>query len=99
MTEDLELVTVAEFRETAEAEMAKLRLHSAGIDCFLVGENTAQLYGTGLGGLQLQVNPEDEADARAVLSLVAAPGDAESAEAADEVATPTDAEANAAEQV
>jgi hypothetical protein len=33
-----------------------------------VGENTAVLYGTGLGGLQLQVRPTDEADARAILN-------------------------------
>ncbi|HEX3941261.1 MAG TPA: DUF2007 domain-containing protein [Acidobacteriaceae bacterium] len=76
-----ELVTVAQFRETAEAELAKGRLDSAGIESFLAGENTAMLYGTGLDGLLLQVKPEDEADAR---SLLADPGDPEAAEEAEE---------------
>lgn len=80
-----ELITVASFHESAEAEMAKGRLRSAGIDCFLVGENTAVLYGNALGGLQLQVNPEDEADARAVLDISAAPGESERAEAEGEL--------------
>lgn len=74
------LVTVGQFRETAEAELARGRLDSAGIESFLVGENTAMLYGTGLGGLLLQVKPKDEADAR---SLLADPGDPEAAEAAE----------------
>ena len=76
-----ELVTVAQFRETAEAELAKGRLDSAGIESFLAGENTAMLYGTGLDGLLLQVKPEDEVDAR---SLLADPGDPEAAEEAEE---------------
>lgn len=80
------LVTIGSYRDTAEAEMAKGRLRSAGIDCFLVGENAAILYGTTLGELQLQVNPDDEADARAVLDLVAEPGAAERAEEAESAA-------------
>ena len=61
-----ELVTLAEFPEPMEAEMAKLRLESAGIDTFLSGENAA-ILAPGLGPLQLQVKPEDETDARAIL--------------------------------
>lgn len=68
------LVTIETFWDTVAAEMAKGRLESAGIECFLTGENAARLYGTGLGDLQLQVSPEDEADARAILSD---PGDPE----------------------
>ena len=62
-----DIVTVARFTEPLEAEMARLRLQSAGIETFLSGENGAILE-PGLGPLQLQVNADDEADARAVLS-------------------------------
>jgi Putative prokaryotic signal transducing protein len=65
---EAELITIERYRETLDAELAKGRLDSAGITSFLVGENAAVLYGTGLGGLQLQVRPEDEEDARAILN-------------------------------
>lgn len=72
-----EVVTIASFTEPLEAEMAKLRLESAGIEVFLAGEN-ARIMEPGLGPLELQVSSEDEADARAIL---ADPGNAEEAEA------------------
>jgi hypothetical protein len=72
-----ELVTLGEFPEPIEAEMAKLRLESAGIDTFLSGANAA-ILAPGLGPLHLQVKPEDEADARAILEDVGAPGVASS---------------------
>ncbi len=72
------------FRDTAEAEIAKGRLRSAGIDCFLIGEEVGVLYGNSFGSIQLQVNPDDESDARAVLAVVAEPGDAERAERENE---------------
>jgi hypothetical protein len=84
MEEQPELITIRDFRDTAEAEMAKGRLRSAGIDCFLVGENSGVLYGNSIGSIQLQVNPDDESDARAVLDVAAEPGDAERAEREDE---------------
>jgi hypothetical protein len=68
-----DFVTLGEFPEPMEAEMAKLRLESAGIETFLSGENAA-ILSPGLGPLQLQVSPEDEADARAILEDVGAPG-------------------------
>ncbi|MBX6361490.1 DUF2007 domain-containing protein [Pseudacidobacterium ailaaui] len=61
------IITVATFTEPLEAEMAKLRLESAGIETFLSGEN-ARILEPGLGPLQLQVKSEDEADARAILA-------------------------------
>jgi hypothetical protein len=77
MTDELhelpELVTLGEFPEPMEAEMAKLRLESAGIDVFLSGVNAAMLS-PGLGPLQLQVRPADEADARAILADTGEPG-------------------------
>lgn len=77
-----ELVTVAEFNESVEAEMAKMRLESAGLEVFLSGEN-ARYMEPGLGPLQLQVKAEDAEDARAIL---ADPGE------------PTDEEIDAAEE-
>jgi hypothetical protein len=68
-----ELVTLGEFPEPMEAEMAKLRLESAGIETFLSGENAA-ILSPGLGPLQLQVNAEDEQDARAILEDAGEPG-------------------------
>ena len=62
-----DVVTVANFTEPLEAEMAKLRLESAGIEVFLAGEN-ARIMEPGLGPLRLQVSSEDEADARAILA-------------------------------
>ena len=62
-----DVVTIASFTEPLEAEMAKLRLESAGIEVFLSGEN-ARIMEPGLGPLQLQVSSEDETDARAILA-------------------------------
>jgi Putative prokaryotic signal transducing protein len=61
-----EVVTLEEFSEPLQAEMARLRLQSAGIETFLSGENAA-IMAPGLGPLELQVRREDEADARAIL--------------------------------
>lgn len=62
-----DVVTIASFNEPLEAEMAKLRIESAGIGVFLSGMN-ARILEPGLGPLQLQVNADDEADARAILA-------------------------------
>ena len=63
-----EMVTVERFRDMLQAEMAKGRLDSAGIDSFLAGENAGFLYGNGLDGVLLQVSAADEEDARAILN-------------------------------
>ena len=62
-----EVVTVASFSEPLEAEMARGRLESAGIEVFLAGEN-ARIMEPGLGPLRLQVAAKDEADALALLA-------------------------------
>ncbi|HTW45751.1 MAG TPA: DUF2007 domain-containing protein [Acidobacteriaceae bacterium] len=62
-----DIVTIARFTEPLEADMARLRLQSAGIDAFLSGEN-AGIMEPGLGPLQLQVSAEDAEDARAILA-------------------------------
>lgn len=69
-------VTIARFNEQLEADMARLRLQSAGIETFLSGENSGRME-PGMGPLQLQVREEDEADARAVLADPGLPEDAE----------------------
>jgi Putative prokaryotic signal transducing protein len=63
-----EMVTVERYTDMLQAELAKGRLESAGIDCFLAGENAGLLYGNGLDSVQLQVSAIDEDDARAVLN-------------------------------
>jgi hypothetical protein len=72
-----DVVIIASYTEPLEAEMARLRLESAGIETFLSGEN-ARILEPGLGPLQLQVSSDDEIDARAIL---ADPGDPDSAPA------------------
>lgn len=62
-----EVVTVASFIEPIEAEMARLRLESAGIETFLSGEN-ARIMEPGLGPLRLQVKATDQSDALAILA-------------------------------
>ncbi len=62
-----EIVTVARFTEPLEADMARLRLQSAGIEVFLTGEH-ARILEPGLGDLRLQVAAEDETDALAILA-------------------------------
>jgi Putative prokaryotic signal transducing protein len=63
-----EMVTIERFRDMLQAELAKGRLDSAGIRCFLAGENAGLLYGNGLDGVLLQVSAADETDARAILN-------------------------------
>ncbi len=62
-----EVVTVGDFTEPLEAEMARGRLQSAGIEVFLAGEN-ARILEPGLASLRLQVAAKDAADARAILA-------------------------------
>jgi hypothetical protein len=76
-----DVVTIASFTEPMEAEMARGRLESAGIDVFLSGEN-ARILEPGLGPLEMQVRSEDEADARAILADPGAPPDVDDDSAA-----------------
>jgi hypothetical protein len=70
-----EMVTIERFRDMVQAELAKGRLDSAGIRCFLAGENAGLLYGNGLDGVLLQVSAAEEADARAILDDPGTPDD------------------------
>jgi hypothetical protein len=61
-----QFVTVEEFVEPVDAQMAKGVLESAGIECFLLGENTNSLLGAAFFA-QLQVHKKDEEVALQIL--------------------------------
>jgi hypothetical protein len=67
------LVTVARFESPVEAQMAKGLLESAGVECFLVGENANNLIQSAFR-VRLQVRLEDEAAARELLTPDAGEG-------------------------
>ncbi len=64
---DEELVTVADFPDPATANIARTALESANISVFLQGENANSLLPVAFGA-RLQVRPEDEGAARALLA-------------------------------
>jgi Putative prokaryotic signal transducing protein len=59
-------VTVGKFLEPANAQMAKGMLESAGIECFLQGENANSLLALAFRA-RLLVHKQDEAVARELL--------------------------------
>jgi Putative prokaryotic signal transducing protein len=59
-------VTVGKFLEPAEAQMAKGALESAGIECFLQGENANSLLALAFRA-RLLVHKHDEETARQIL--------------------------------
>jgi hypothetical protein len=76
-------VTVGKYLESVDAQMAKGLLESAGIECFLQGENANSLLGAAFRA-RLLVHKQDEAVAKQILSgpddesstgELAAPGD------------------------
>jgi hypothetical protein len=67
MNDPDEFVTVKDFIEQVDAQMAKSALESAGIECFLLGENTNSLLGAAFFA-QLQVHKKDEVDAVKILA-------------------------------
>jgi hypothetical protein len=65
------LVTLRSYPDISQAMVPKSVLESAGIYCFLQDENFVRVdWGAAisLGGVRLQVRPEDASDAEAVLS-------------------------------
>jgi hypothetical protein len=83
MTNTENLVTIATFPEPMEASMARSAIESAGIDVFLQGETANSLIPVAFSA-RLQVQPEDEAAARAILdSLELTPESLESVTAAE----------------
>jgi hypothetical protein len=61
-----EYITVGKFMEPVDAQMAKGLLESAGIECFLQGENANNLIAMAFR-VRLQVHHKDEAAAREML--------------------------------
>ena len=65
------MVTIRQFRDLPEALFAKGSLESAGIECTLIDDNMVRLdwfISNLLGGVKLQVRPEDAAVAEEILS-------------------------------
>jgi Putative prokaryotic signal transducing protein len=72
-----ELVTIQSFRELPEAMLAKGMLNSAGIECFLVDDNTGHMLGfisNVIGGIRMKVNKVDAEAAMALLARAANSG-------------------------
>ncbi|MBU1043171.1 MAG: DUF2007 domain-containing protein [Candidatus Omnitrophica bacterium] len=66
-----ELVTVGKFLNVIDAHIAKTRLESEGIECYIQDENLVTLnwlYSNAIGGVRLQVNSADSSNARQILS-------------------------------
>ena len=63
-----DLVTVGKYMEPVNAQMAKSLLDSAGIECFLQGENANSLLSAAFRA-RLLVHQKDAAAARDVLAL------------------------------
>jgi hypothetical protein len=64
------LVTIERFRDLPEALLAKGKLESAGIRCFLADSElvrTDWLWSNAIGNMRLQVRSEDASDALALL--------------------------------
>ncbi len=65
-----ELITIERFRDLPEALLAKGKLESAGIRCFLADSElvrTDWLWSNAIGNMRLQVRLEDAQEALAVL--------------------------------
>ena len=66
-----ELVTIRTFRDPSDAMMAKSVLDSAGIPCLMKDENMVRMqwmWSNLIGGIRLQVRPEDVETAERLLS-------------------------------
>lgn len=65
-----QLVTVGQYRDLTDAWIAKGKLESTGIECFLVDDNMVRIdwfISNLLGGVKLKVNAEDAEEAQAIL--------------------------------
>lgn len=83
---DRELVTIQSFHELSEATIIKAMLNSAGIECFLVDDNTGRMLGfisDVIGGIRIQVNKTDAEAAIALLNQPL-PGTSDEVEEANE---------------
>tara|TARA_R110000850_G_scaffold78905_5_gene170373 strand:+ start:995 stop:1417 length:423 start_codon:yes stop_codon:yes gene_type:complete len=66
----MSLVTIYSFETSVEANLVRTKIESEGIPCFLINENFANLmplYNVATGGVKLQVNDYDAAEAVDIL--------------------------------
>ncbi|EMD83393.1 DUF2007 domain-containing protein [Pacificimonas flava] len=63
------MIEIAVFYAPVEADLARARLASAGIESLLLDHNLSGLLGGALMPSRLMVHPDDEADAKAVLEI------------------------------
>ena len=73
--EYVELVTVLETSNNSVLLVAKSLLESAGIEYFAPADGLLDVLTPGIGDVKVQVNPDDEAEAREVLAGVELTGD------------------------
>jgi hypothetical protein len=76
------LITIANFIEPFQADLARVKLESEGIRCFLAGENFAATYWLLSGadrGIKLQVRQSEAERALEILSSEEGPGFREAA--------------------
>jgi hypothetical protein len=69
--ENPELITIASYRDLPVAELAKAKLESEGILCFLQGKNLVGvdwLYSFAVGGVKLQVAEQEADNAKEILN-------------------------------
>jgi len=62
------LVTIATYGNPIEANLAKIKLASEDIDCFLADENAVAVYGGIVGTVKLQVRQSNVERATEVLN-------------------------------
>jgi hypothetical protein len=80
VAESRNLVLLRRFRDVPEALLAKGRLDSAGIECFLADDNMVRMdwfISNLLGGVKLMVDPEQFTDASQLLNESVADADGE----------------------
>jgi hypothetical protein len=72
MSEDQKLVTIAEFENSFDADMAKSALDNAGIKSVVLGKDLAAnlTYNTAIFNVEIQVMADDVEKAKQILAQV-----------------------------
>jgi hypothetical protein len=75
----MELLTIATYGTTLEADLARIRLEGRGIACWILGDQLGSLFAsTGVSAIRLQVRETDSEEALRILA--SPPGEDEQAE-------------------
>ena len=69
------LITIATYGNIIEANLAKIKLDSQGIECFLADENAVAIYSGAVGEIKLQVRQSDAVEALEILKRIELPPD------------------------